>query len=137
MTGVAATILMGETTHSPVYVNQKMPIQAEQGELWDDTRRQVIIDEISFARKEDFEELHKKIRLIKQQLQYRYGGVNVVFSGDMGQLESKHSRACIAEKHSARTCPNHCRACYSCFVPGFLLHTGRKMTMTYSFHRTY
>jgi hypothetical protein len=28
MTGVAATILMGETTHSPAYLNQKRPIKA-------------------------------------------------------------------------------------------------------------
>lgn len=59
MTGVAATILMGETTHSAVYLNQKRPIEAEQVELWQSTRL-LIIDEISFASKEDFVELHKK-----------------------------------------------------------------------------
>ena len=34
MTGVAATLLCGETTHSAVYLNQKRPISSEQAELW-------------------------------------------------------------------------------------------------------
>ena len=61
MTGVAATILLGETTHLAVYLNQQKPIQAEQVELWESTRL-LIIDEISFASKEDFAEMHKKLR---------------------------------------------------------------------------
>jgi hypothetical protein len=61
MTGVAATILMGETTHSAVYINQKRPIEAEQVELWAPTKW-LIIDEISFASKEDFVEMHRKLK---------------------------------------------------------------------------
>jgi len=30
MTGVAATLLLGETTHSALYLNQKKPIEPEQ-----------------------------------------------------------------------------------------------------------
>ena len=86
MTGVAATILMGETTHAAVYLNQKKPIEADQVELWSGTRL-LIIDEISFASKEDFSELHKKLRRLKQQLTLRYGGLSIIFSGDMRQLE--------------------------------------------------
>ena len=81
MTGVAATILLGETTHSAVYLNQKRPIEAEQVELWASTRL-LIIDEISFASKEDFAELHNKIRQLKQCLHLPYGGLNIIFSGD-------------------------------------------------------
>ena len=86
MTGVAATILLGETTHSAVYLNQKRPIEAEQVELWASTRL-LIIDEISFASKEDFAELHNKISQLKQCLHLPYGGLNIIFSGDMRQLE--------------------------------------------------
>jgi DNA replication protein DnaC len=61
MTGVTATILLGEMTHLAVYLNQRKPIQTEQVELWESTRL-LIIDEISFASKEDFAELHRKLR---------------------------------------------------------------------------
>jgi PIF1-like helicase len=86
MTGVAATILLGETAHSAVYLNQQKPLEAEQIELWESTRL-LIIDEISFASKEDFAKLHRKIRQLKQCLHKPYGGLNIIFSGDMRQLE--------------------------------------------------
>jgi len=86
MTGVAATILMGETTHSAVYLNQKRDVEAEQVEAWTATRL-LIIDEISFASKSDFEALHKKIRRLKQQLNSKYGGLNIIFAGDFRQME--------------------------------------------------
>ena len=60
MTGVAATILLGETTHAAVYLNQQKPIETEQVELWESTKM-LIIDEISFASKEDFAELHREL----------------------------------------------------------------------------
>jgi len=86
MTGVAATILLGETTHSALYLNQKRPIEPQQVEFWASTRL-LIIDEISFASREDFENIHRKLRRLKEQLHEHYGGLNMVFSGDMRQLE--------------------------------------------------
>jgi hypothetical protein len=86
LTGVAATIIQGETTHSAVYLNQKNTITIEQVELWLSTRL-LIIDEISFASKDEIRMLHKKLRRLKQQLDMKFGGLNVVFVGDMRQLE--------------------------------------------------
>ena len=86
MTGVAATLLLGETTHRAVYLNQRKPIEAYQIEEWIETRL-LIIDEISFASKSDFVNLHKKVRRLKQNLNLHYGGLSIVFSGDMRQLE--------------------------------------------------
>jgi ATP-dependent DNA helicase PIF1 len=86
MSGVAATILRGETTHSAVHLLQKKPLSMEQIENWIDTRL-VIIDEVSFASKSDFEKLHQKLSQLKQCLQKPYGGLNVVFAGDFRQLE--------------------------------------------------
>jgi hypothetical protein len=73
MTGVAATILLGETMHLAVYLNQKRPISSEQVEFWTDMCL-LIIDDISFASKMDFEKLHKNLRCLKQQLHLPYGG---------------------------------------------------------------
>ena len=58
MTGVAATILQGETTHSAIYLYQKRPIEAEQVELWASARL-LIMDKISYASSEDFQELNE------------------------------------------------------------------------------
>ena len=52
MTGVAATLICGETTHGALFLNQKCEIETEQIELWADTCL-LIIDEISFASKSD------------------------------------------------------------------------------------
>ena len=111
MTGVAATILLGETTHAAVYLNQKRPLEAEQIEVWKETRL-LIIDEISFASKEDFCQLHKKIRRLKQQLHLRYGGLNIVFSGDFRQLEPVGpSKQPVYKEH----CPEF-REWVNCFI---------------------
>ena len=87
MTGVAATILLGETLHSAAYLNQKREITPEQVDLWRHSRL-LIIDEISFASKSEIVELHKKLRRLKQQLNLPYGGLHIVFAGDLRQLES-------------------------------------------------
>ena len=86
MTGVAATLLLGETTHSALYLNQKKPIEAEQVFVWNETRL-LIIDEISFASKEDFVLIHQRLQILKQKLHAAYGGIHIVFAGDFRQLE--------------------------------------------------
>ena len=86
MTGVAATLLLGETTHSALYLNQKKPIEPEQVFAWKETRL-LIIDEISFASKEDFALIHQRLQILKQNLQAAYGGIHIIFAGDFRQLE--------------------------------------------------
>lgn len=86
MSGVAATLLLGETTHSALYLNAKTGIKSEYVSAWEDTRM-VIIDEISFASRSDFSKFHQHMRRLKQQLHLPYGGLSIIFSGDMRQLE--------------------------------------------------
>ena len=86
MSGVAATLLLGETTHSAVYLNKKTALEAENIEIWADTRL-LIVDEVSFASKHEFIKLHQNLRRLKQQLFLPYGGLNIIFSGDFRQLE--------------------------------------------------
>ena len=60
MTGVAATLICGETTHRALSLTQKCEIEPEQIELWADTHL-LIIDEISFVSKSDFQMMHKQL----------------------------------------------------------------------------
>jgi PIF1-like helicase len=92
MTGIAATLLLGETTHSAVYLNQRRPIEPQQVEAWESTRL-LIIDEISFASKLEFETLDTNLGHLKQQKSLPYGGLNIVFAGDMRQLEPVNKHA--------------------------------------------
>ena len=85
MSGVAATLLLGETTHRAVYLNRK-EIKHEYVEHWEETRL-LIVDEVSFASKHEFIRLHKNLRRLKQQLHLPYGGLDIIFSGDFRQLE--------------------------------------------------
>ena len=54
--------------------------------MWQTTRL-VIIDEISFADKHDFDKIDNNLRILKQNQNKPFGGINIVFSGDMRQLE--------------------------------------------------
>ena len=65
LTGVAATLLNGETTHSALYLNQKKDISREQIQFWSQTKM-IIIDEISFAHKNDIVLINSKLAKLKQ-----------------------------------------------------------------------
>ena len=86
MSGVAATLIRGDTLHRSVYLNQVHDLTHEQIEIWEETRL-LLVDEISFANKTDYEDLHRRLRVLKQRIGERYGGLDIVFSGDLRQLE--------------------------------------------------
>ena len=86
MTGVAASILLGETTHKAVHLNNKIEITQAQMDEWNNTRM-LIVDEISFASKSDFQKIHSNLCKLKRNIGKSYGGLNIVFSGDLRQLE--------------------------------------------------
>ena len=67
------------------YLNHKT-ITPEYIELWQ-TVRLLIIEEISFADKNDFDKIDNNLRNLKQNQTKPFGGINIVFSGDMRQLE--------------------------------------------------
>jgi ATP-dependent DNA helicase PIF1 len=81
LTGVAATILQGETTHSAAFLNQSRPLEPEQIELWEQSRM-IIVDEVSFASRAEISELDRKLRKLKERPDCPYGGINIVFAGD-------------------------------------------------------
>ena len=49
--------------------------------------RLLIIDEISFVSKSDFQMMHKQLVKLKQEINKKFGGLNIIFSGDFWQLE--------------------------------------------------
>ena len=85
MSGVAATLIRGETTHSALYLNKRNPIGHEELEVWAETRM-LIIDEISFASASSLKLIYQRLKDLKRG-DAPYGGMNVIFAGDMYQLE--------------------------------------------------
>jgi len=85
MSGVAATLIHGETTHKALGLNRSKLSQEFIQEWWD--TRLVIIDEISFAGSEDVTKMDLCCRHLKRKMNSKYGGLNIVFAGDFSQLE--------------------------------------------------
>jgi ATP:corrinoid adenosyltransferase len=85
LTGVAATLINGETTHSAAKLNCKS-IETEHILEWKHTRL-VIIDEISFANADVLTKLHIQLQALKEVHGEKFGNLHVIFTGDFCQLE--------------------------------------------------
>jgi hypothetical protein len=85
LTGVAATLINGETLHGAVHLNTRLSnisqamIDAFSGVKF------LIIDEISFASAADIKKLDSVLRKLTQN-NSKYGGLSVIFMGDFSQL---------------------------------------------------
>ena len=86
LTGVAASLLNGETVHSRLYLCQKKAITPERIETWEETRM-VIIDEISFCDRKTMNSINSTLCRLRQNERIPFGGLSIVFSGDFRQLE--------------------------------------------------
>ena len=75
MSGVAATLINGETIHSAAHLNCEK-IMVEHQKEWANTRM-VIVDEISFASATDILNLHEKLRQLKQVRTEKCSGLHV------------------------------------------------------------
>lgn len=109
MSGVAATLLHGETAHMALGMNKKKPLPNWMKEDYTDTRL-VIIDEISFASVEAIEKIHECLIELSKTPFRKYGAMNIVFAGDYSQLDpvrAKHKvwqRSDMPEFHKALNC---------------------------------
>jgi hypothetical protein len=110
MSGVAATLINGETIHSAAHLNcDKITIEHQRE--WANTRM-LIVDEISFASASDILKLHEKLRQLKQAPpNYKYGGLHVIFTGNFSQLEPVNGKPLYHEPNFA---PWH--AWVNCFM---------------------
>lgn len=85
MSGVAATLIRGDTAHRIVGLGRQNVTHEEQ-DAWEDCRL-IIVDEISFASVNTFRTMDSKLRELMNNKYRPYGGLNVVFAGDYSQLE--------------------------------------------------
>lgn len=96
LTGVAATLLLGDTVHKAVHLNQKL-LYAEQVERWK-LARMLIIDEISFAAPDLFIQLDQNLRSLREKHFLRYGGLSLVFCGDLRQIKAVKQASIVDER---------------------------------------
>lgn len=87
LTGVAATMIDGETVDSACHLLKKSIGPTHVNE-WKDARL-VIVDEVSFAGKNTIVNLHHRLCQLKEVRQHgnKFGNMHIVFSGDFSQLE--------------------------------------------------
>jgi PIF1-like helicase len=88
LSGVAATLIHGGTTHVAMGLN-KESITLEMIEGWEDTRL-VLVDECSFASRDVFKKIQERAVQLKpgeNRCFLLFGGINIVYSGDFSQLE--------------------------------------------------
>ena len=84
LTGSAAVSINGETTHSACQLNHK---DVTQDDEWIDTIM-VIVDEVSFAKKEDMAKLDANLNLLCDVTRSaHFGNLPVVLAGDFSQLK--------------------------------------------------
>jgi hypothetical protein len=85
--GVAATLVKGRTVHSAVHLNKDIEnIKRHDKDKWLHTRL-LIVDEISFASRSDIKKIEERVKYLKDRPNDPYGGIDVIFCGDLRQLE--------------------------------------------------
>jgi hypothetical protein len=83
--GSAAALWGGITIHTAAHLN-RIKLKDEHCREWANVRI-LVIDEVSYFSSRDMENLDKKLRKLKMQPETVYGGVSIVFAGDLHQLE--------------------------------------------------
>ena len=97
LTGVAAIALNGETLHKGCGINVDLSISKvwlysdQEIQMWKDCCL-LIIDEISFATRGILQTLDRSLRLVRDEPKLKYGGVSVLYCGDV--QKGIHSRQC-------------------------------------------
>jgi hypothetical protein len=84
LTGTAAVSINGETVHSACKLSNRAKVKRD--DEWENTIM-IIVDEVSFITKVDFEKLSKNLNIICDGGKKAFfGGLQIVFAGDFCQL---------------------------------------------------
>jgi hypothetical protein len=85
--GVAATLINGETIHRACHLNRKKPLTEEQCDAFKQVRL-IVVDEISMASENLLVSLERTLRDLRQSFDEDspYGGFHILFTGDFCQL---------------------------------------------------
>ena len=100
MTGSAAALIKGVTLHSATHFEgSKRKITDIDRQEWKSTRI-LVVDECSFCSQGQLERLDKRLRCLRCTSDEPYGGIHIIFIGDLHQLvpfdgDSLYSKYCI------------------------------------------
>jgi Helitron helicase-like domain at N-terminus/PIF1-like helicase len=97
MSGVAATLIKGETAHSALFLSKDHSNITEEIMLAFKPVRLVIIDEISFAGIKTVRHLDSTLRLLTNNFSTPFGGKHIAFMGDFRQLEPPKDKALYSD----------------------------------------
>jgi PIF1-like helicase/Helitron helicase-like domain at N-terminus len=85
--GVAATLIHGQTLHSATYLSwNNANIDPDEKAKFQNSVRLLIVDEISLMSPNDIKTLNKKMNFLMDRPSAKYGGIDIAFMGDFRQL---------------------------------------------------
>jgi PIF1-like helicase len=58
----------------------------------------LIVDEVSFSRKKDIQDIESNCRILKQNANWLFGNIDVIFAGDVTQLKPVQGKPIYMEK---------------------------------------
>ena len=85
--GVAATLIHGQTLHSATFLNTNIcNIDTDEKAKFQNCVKMVLIDEISMLSGSEIKALSKRLNWLTDDRSGVYGGIDIVFMGDFRQL---------------------------------------------------
>jgi hypothetical protein len=96
MTGSAAVAINGETAHSAAHWNADF-IKKKHCKAYENTI-QFILDEVSFGNCDDLKKNEYHLRLLMEISYKAYGGLSIIYAGDMSQLKPVLGKPIYLEK---------------------------------------
>ena len=85
--GVAATLIGGQTLHSATFLNSKRKnIDLDDKLNFQNSVRLLIVDEISMLKPSELKTLNQNLNWLMDKPGFKYGGIDVAFMGDFRQL---------------------------------------------------